>query len=412
MSLSLTTQYAVKSLGRHKRRTLLSVVGIGLGCSVCVFMIAFVRGESQMMLRAAAESGNGHLRIVPAAWTQTRENDLRLTQWHSILTLVNQNQGIRIATPHARKEGLLAFGTRSTGLEIVGVDPNTEQSANRLVRKIDQGHYLNGDLGTTVIGQTVATRLDVELDDELMVTAAAQGGDIQSAMLRIVGIVSTGSKDLDATICHIHLQDLEQLTGLSGAGDITILVTEPRRLSKLHAALEETLPAEAKIVTWREIVPELASGTKIDETWTRLTVGIIMLVVFLGIASAQLTAVLERRREFAVLSALGMRGAPLVRIMIVEGLFLGLAGGLLGLILGGAFAHRVATVGIDFSKMYGEVDMSVSNILIDPVFYGDFGWWIIPLAFELALSAALLSSLYPAWYAARTDPAAALRVEH
>ena len=66
MSLSLTTQYALKSLGRHKRRTALSVLGIGLGCGVCVFMVAFVRGESQMMLRAAAESGNGHLRIVPA----------------------------------------------------------------------------------------------------------------------------------------------------------------------------------------------------------------------------------------------------------------------------------------------------------------------------------------------------------
>jgi len=412
MSLSLTTQYAVKSLGRHKRRTVLSVLGIGLGCSVCVFMIAFVRGESQMMLRAAAESGNGHLRIVPAAWAQTRENDLRLTQWQSTLNRVRQTPGIRIATPHARKEGLLAFGTRSTGLEIVGVDPNTEQAANRLVRNISQGRYLDGELGTTVIGQTVATRLDVELEDELMVTAAAQGGQIQSAMLRIIGIVSTGSKDLDATICHIHLPDLEQLTGLTGAGDITLLATQPRRLQDLISALQASLPPEAEIVTWREIVPELASGTKIDETWTRLTVGIIMLVVFLGIASAQLTAVLERRREFAVLSALGMRAGPLVHIMIVEGLFLGLAGGLLGLVLGGAFAHRVATAGIDFSKMYGEADMSMSNILIDPVFYGDFGWWIIPLAFELALSAALLSSLYPAWYAARTDPATALRVEH
>ena len=67
MSLSLTTQYAVKSLGRHKRRTVLSVLGIGLGCSVCVFMIAFVRGESQMMLRAAA--GAGRRKRAPAIVT-------------------------------------------------------------------------------------------------------------------------------------------------------------------------------------------------------------------------------------------------------------------------------------------------------------------------------------------------------
>jgi ABC-type lipoprotein release transport system permease subunit len=61
--------------------------------------------------------------------------------------------------------------------------------------------------------------------------------------------------------------------------------------------------------------------------------------------------------------------------------------------------------------MYGGADLAVSNVLFDPVFKGDFGWWLIPLAFELALTATILSSLYPAWFAMRTDPATALRVE-
>jgi lipoprotein-releasing system permease protein len=133
--------------------------------------------------------------------------------------------------------------------------------------------------------------------------------------------------------------------------------------------------------------------------------------VFLGIMSAQLAAVLERRREFAVLSALGMKSGRLISVMLVEGFILGLLGSILGLAFGLPAAHYVATHGIDFSKVYGS-DVSMSNILFDPVFKGDFGWWLIPLAFELALSATVLSSLYPAWYAIRTDPAAALRVEH
>jgi ABC-type lipoprotein release transport system permease subunit len=62
--------------------------------------------------------------------------------------------------------------------------------------------------------------------------------------------------------------------------------------------------------------------------------------------------------------------------------------------------------------MYGGSDISVSNILVDPVFQGDFGWWLLPLSFALSLTATILSSLYPAWFASRTDPAVTLRLEH
>ena len=415
MKRSISTRYACKSLGRYKRRTALSILGIGLGCGVCIFMIAFVRGEGKMMLKAAAECGNGHFRIAPKAWPDVRDNDLRLTQWQGLVKELRQNKDMRVVTPHTRKEALLAFGTRSVGVQVVGVDPAFEQQTNRPVRKVVQGRYLSGqgeETGVVVIGKTLATRLDVELDDELMITVASDQGDMQRGMLRIVGLVSTGSADLDATVCHVHLRDLEQWTGLPGVGDITVLLEHPRDMDRIIEALRPELPDEATLVTWREIVPELASAAEIDMTWTRLTVGIVMLVVFLGIASAQLTAVLERRREFAVLSALGMRARGLIHVMVVEGLVLGVLGGLLGLALGGGGAYWMAVKGIDFGKMYDNADFSMSNVLIDPIFYSDFGWWLIPLAFELALSATLLSSIYPAWYAARTDPAAALRVEH
>jgi ABC-type lipoprotein release transport system permease subunit len=413
MRLSISTRYAMFSLRRHLRRTILAILGIGLGSGICLFMIAFVRGEGKMMLKAAAESGAGHLRVVPAQWPQTRENDLRLADWEKTRDLISAVKGVALVTPHARTEGLLAFGTRVAGVEILGVDPSTEQATNRLVRTIPEGAYLTaGQLGTTVIGRTLAERLSVELDDQLMVTVADREGEMSSAMLRIVGIAETGSRDLDAIICHVNLEDVERLTGRAGAADLTALLENPRHLERFVETIDAQLSDDYAVVTWKEIMPELASGTEVDETWTRLTVGIVMIVVFLGIMSAQLAAVLERRREFAVLSALGMKSGRLIRIMLAEGLILGLFGSMLGLVFGLPAAYYVATHGIDFTKMYGGADISVSNILFDPVFKGDFGWWLIPLAFELALSATILSSLYPAWFAIRTDPAAALRVEN
>jgi ABC-type lipoprotein release transport system permease subunit len=412
MKPSISTRYALCSLRRHLRRTILAILGIGLGSAVCLFMIAFVRGEGKMMLKAAAESGAGHLRVVPVQWPETRENDLRLGQWENVRDSMRDTEGVAVVTPHARTEGLLAFGTRVAGVEIIGVDPQTERETNRLVRNIPEGKYLNaGELGTMVIGRALAERLDVEIDDMLMVTAASSTGQMSSAMLRIVGLAQTGSEEIDSAICHVNLQDVENLTGRPGAGDLTAMVANPKRLDRIVGNLSERLSGDYTVVTWEQIMPELASGVKVDETWTRLTVAIVMIVVFLGIMSAQLAAVLERRREFAVLSAVGMRGSRLIRVMLAEGIVLGLFGSILGLALGLPAAYYVATKGIDFTKMYGGSDMAVSNILFDPVFKGDFGWWLIPLAFELALTATILSSLYPAWFAMRTDPAAALRVE-
>ncbi len=413
MSQPVSIRYAGRSLFRATRRTVLSILGIGVACALSLFMVAFVRGESLMMLRAAAGSGIGHLRIVPAGWLATRDNRLRIPGWRDIRAQLRQRDDIVGVTPHSHIEGLLAMGTRSVGVDLVGVDPNTEQSMNRLVRNVTTGRYLQpGEQGVTVIGQAVARRLHVGVDDELMVTATDVHGQMQAAMLRVVGLVEIGSQDLESTLCHVTLADVARLSGQSGAGDLTILLSEPKQFERVQAELAASLPDTVTVASWKDIMPEMASGVKIDQTWTKLIVSIIMIVAFLGIASAQLAAVLERRREFAVLAALGMKNSRLVAIMLTEGVILGLCGAVLGLILGGAGAYMIATYGIDFSRFYGDGDWSMSNMLIDPIFYGEFGAWLVPLAFVLALSATLLSSIYPAWYASRTDPATALRVDN
>ena len=131
MRISISTRYAVCSLRRHRRRTILAILGIGLGSAVCLFMIAFVRGESKMMLKAAAESGAGHLRVVPAAWPETRENDLRLADWRKVHKTLNDTDGISVVTTHARTEGLLAFGTLARGISRA---KSTSRSKSRLNR--------------------------------------------------------------------------------------------------------------------------------------------------------------------------------------------------------------------------------------------------------------------------------------
>ena len=185
--------YALRSLFRQPKRTLLSIVGIAIGTSVGVVATAFYDGANEMVIRSASENGTGHLRVVPEQWPDSRKNSLRLMDPDEILEALRSTPEVRIVAERARANGLLAFGNRTVGVEVVGVDPEAELAANRIVAKSDlEGRYLReDDENAVVIGKALARKLDVELDDDLLVTLSGNG-EMRSAMLRIVGLVATG----------------------------------------------------------------------------------------------------------------------------------------------------------------------------------------------------------------------------
>jgi ABC-type lipoprotein release transport system permease subunit len=357
-----------------------------------------------------AYAGAGHVRIVPAAWRERRDPRLRLSNWQADVDGVRQISGVTAMTVRSRAQALLAMGTHVVPAEIVGVDPHTEPSTYRFVQTISRGRYLQAtDTGAVVIGQAIADRLVADVDDEILATAVGKTGDIESMLLRIVGIVRTGSDEIDATICQVVLADVERLTGLAGIGEVTLILDDWERVDAVRAALSAVVGGSDEVLTWGEISPEFKGHLEQDSAVSRLVSGIILLIVMLGVASAQLAAVLERRREFAVLSALGMHSRTIVAVLLQEALAIGLASAALGLALGLPFVWRLAKSGIDLSRYMGPT-YTFQGVIIEPVIYGDIGSWTAWYVVSVAVVVTVIASLYPAWFAARTDPANALRV--
>lgn len=410
MSLSVSSRYALRSLGRNLRRSLLSCVGVGVGCAIGLVTIGWVRGERDLFVQAAAESGAGHLRIAPDGWTKQHDPKLRLKDWRKELAMARSQPGVAVATPRARAQALLAMGTHVASVEMVGVDPRTEPKALRFVRHVSKGRYLRpDDRNAVIVGKALADRLHSVLGDELVATVVGKGGQMQSTMLEIVGIFATGSRDIDLGLCQVTLPEIQRLTGIGGAGEIAIMLRHPHQLEEMRAALEPKVPKGDTVLAWYDVSPELRAGVDLDRAFARVTVAIVLFVVLLGVASAQLTAVLERRKEFAVLAAIGMRGPIMVRVVLAEGFALGIGGMLVALAFGVPAVGYLAWHGVDLRSMMGG-NVAMSGVLVDPIFHANFGPWLVPYAALLAITATVLASIYPAWFAARTDPASALRV--
>ncbi|UCD57245.1 MAG: ABC transporter permease [Candidatus Hydrogenedentota bacterium] len=406
----VSAKYTLRSLSGHPVRSLLSMLGIGIGCSIALLAVSWISGAAEMQIRAVSESGAGHLRVVPNEWLEKRENSTRLADVRQTLEQINSLPGVKCAAARARSNGLLAFGNRMAGVEVTGVDPLAELRSNRIVyRATVEGRYLRpDDSDNVVIGRGLAGRLDVELDDDLYLTLAGRD-EIRSAMLRIVGILETGSRDLNASICHVTVRDLERITGYEGPGEISILIEDYRLIEPTQKELSEKLAGTNAVITWKEVNPGLAGNVEGDKAFLRGLAGIIVIVVSLGIASAQLTAVLERRHEFAILSALGMKGQQIIGLVSLEALTIGLGGAIVSLVLGGVASYYLATRGVSLAAFMGD-GMSFGDVLLDPYIYGTFGVWLIWYALGISVTATVLVSIYPAWLATKVEPAEAMRI--
>jgi ABC-type lipoprotein release transport system permease subunit len=407
---AVSARYAMRSVGRNARRTLLSVAGIGIGCTLALFMESVNRGREELVARMGAYSGAGHLRVVPRGWRARRDPRLRLADAPAALQAARALPDAAAVTVRARAQALLAMGTHVVAVEMVGVDPAQEPRVYRFAQKVEQGRYLvPADAAAMVVGKAIADRLDAGVGDEILATAVGQGGRIESAMVRIVGVVDTGSEEIDAGLCHVSLVDVERLTGLAGAGEVTLILRDWRATDAARDLLATGLAAGDEALTWGEITPELKGHIAQDNATSRFVSGVILFIVFLGVASAQLAAVLERRREFAVLSALGMSTGRMVRLLLEEAVAVGLAGAALGFALGLPLLWRFERAGLDFRKYMGS-SHSFQGVVIEPIIYGDLGPWVLPYVLVVAVGATVVASLYPALFVARTDPAVALRV--
>lgn len=417
--MNVSMSYALHTLWRNRTRTLVSLLGLGIGGMIALLTMAWMRGESKMIASSTALSGQGYLQVVNSDWHETRDNRLRITHYQPLVEKLRARPEVTVVAPQVELESLLGMGTKVQGVSLLGVEPEPETKIRRLIRGLDQGRYLQeGDDNAVVLGQELASRLDVELGDELVVTAVKPNGDMNSALLVVVGLIRSGSKSMDATIAHVPLDKAIELSGRQGVNRLSLLVSDPLRLEQIREPLRQVVKSTfaehssdpaPDVLTWTEVNPALVAGEQSDKAFSDMMVFVVSLLIILGITSAQLTGVLQRGREFSVLLALGMKRPTLWRLVFTEAGLLGLGGGLLSLALGAWPLWYLSQVGVDWSQMVGEEGMAMGGVLMDPIMKADAGLWVLVFAFSLSLFASMLGAVYPVIWSLKLDPASTLR---
>jgi ABC-type lipoprotein release transport system permease subunit len=397
---------AWRNIWRNRPRSLVIIVSVGIGLWAGIFIIAFYNGMIGQRIRNAIENEISHLQIHHPDFAS--DNDLRyfIADGDSLVDRLRRNEKVRDVAGRVIAYGMAASTAGSSGVKICGVDASAEAKLTRLPGKLIAGDYFSTDgRNEILVGEKLANKLKLSLHQKLVLNINDRNGDISSGAYRIKGIFRTANTPYDASNVFIRRQDASLLTMMAGdLNEIAMMMRSERDLLPLADSLRAG-NGRLRVETWTEINPEMQIMTVTTGQIMYYFMGIIMLALAFGIINTMLMSVLERTREIGMLLSLGMNRPRIFGMILMETLFLVMAGCPAGVIPAILTIMYTRKKGIDLSEFSDTLSSFGWETRVFPELSpGQLGMVIL-----LVIFTALVSALFPANRALRLKPAEAIR---
>lgn len=404
---------AWRNLWRHRGRTLIMASAVALSYALMLVSMGINDDGHGRMLREAARAAGGDILVHGRDYWDTRASDIVIARADSVTARVGRVPGVRSVVPRVLIGGLAGTAADTRPLLLQGILPELEVVMRDIAEDLKAGTFLTGERADPIVlGSRLAERLEAELGDRVILTASEPNGEVTRALFHLTGIVETGARQLDEMMGYTTLAAAQRAVAMPGMVTQIGLLTEPDAdVAGVAARVEAALAADdaLEVLTWQEAVPEMVGLVEIDDAFGYIYLTVIYAVVLFSITNTFLMAVMERVREFGLLSALGLSGNRVGQLMLNESVLMTGVAMAMGLALGVAGHLAIAHWGISMAS-WGMEEVEVAGIdLSDMVMYSTIHpvkWVVGSVAVALVTVA---SAVYPAWRASRLAPAEAMR---
>jgi ABC-type lipoprotein release transport system permease subunit len=404
---------AWRNLWRNKRRTLITISSICFGLVLAIVFIGLGDGTYGTMIDSAARLGSGHITLENPGYRKSLLTRLTLRSIDEAVKRFETIQEIEGWAPRILGQAMLSTSYGSVGAAFIGVNPEQEKETTLFIDKVIEGTYLKDSEGRgTLIGKKMAARLKVSIGSKMVITANNLNGEIAGELLRVVGIFETGSEMIDGYIFQIPLNRARKLLGMNQeeVTQLAIFLENQRDTEHVIEKLKKSLSDLEKVavLSWREIMPELASYVDLDGASNYILQIIIFTIIAAGILNTILMSVMERQFEFGVLLSLGMNPLNLLFLILAESALLGLLGVTVGSALGLACNHYFTVEGVDMT-LFTREGIDISGVALDPVLHSNLYPDHLIIITVLVFLMTIVVGIYPAVKAARSVPIEVLK---
>lgn len=404
-SLLSESRIATRNLRRNTNRTLVAVLTVAGG--VVAFLLAggFIAWIFENMREGTIHSQLGHIQIVRPNYFEKGIADpyafllpAETQAWHD----VEGAPHVVGVAPRLAFSGLASHGEATITFLGEGVDPQREAPVSSRITLV-AGSPLSGPAAAEVLlGEGLARSLGVVPGDAMVLLVTAANGSPNAVEVKVAGTFSTYSKEFDDSALRLPIAVARKLMRVAGATSWVVLLDGTEHTASTLAALRTKLPeSRFQLVPWSDLADFYNKTVVLFSKQVDVMKFIIGVIIILTISNTQVMSVLERTTEIGTSLAIGVRRRVVMRTFMIEGVVIGILGGLVGVGLGYVLAGVVSAIGIPMPPPPGMAHGYVGEILITRGLMVD--------SLVLALVTTFLASIMPAWRASRLNIVDALR---
>lgn len=399
---------AWRNIWRNPRRTAVILVAVIIGVWSMISLAALMRGVIGGMVKNNIDTLTGHIQIHERNYPDDPIVDYRIQQPDTVIQNFKKHlpEG-SIWTQRIRLNAVAANARHSTGIIMVGIEPEKEANISFIGTSVKPGRFLNpDDTSGIIIGKALADQLETRIGKKLILMSLDSTGEIASRAFRIVGIFQAEMEATEKSYVFINISTAQKMLKLDNSiSEISIKLPEYEMSTATAAQLQLLFQeSELKVRSWQEILPLITSLLKLYDLFIFIWFLVTFIAMAFGIVNTTLMSVFERMREFGLLKALGMKPGRIIKSILTESSLILLLGMVIGTFLGLLTNWALSFEGIDLSALAEGVEYAgMARIIYPVVMVKD-----IINANLVVLCLGLLVSLYPAVKAARFTPVEAL----
>ncbi len=387
----------------------ISMLGIAIAVAVLIVVLSVVNGfERELRERLLAMTAHA-----------TIENpDGALRGWREKRREAAARPGVEAAAPYVEGQGLLIFGERLSGVELRGIEPGLEDTVSGVADVVIAGEMASLSRGSfgIVLGAALAEHLGAGPGDKVTVTLAQGivtpfGVMPTTKRFTVTGIYRVGMYEFDRRLAFINMGDAQALYRLGEAvTGIRLSVSEIYRAPEIVRDVALSLGEPVLVGDWTRTHPNFFRSIQITKSILFVILLMVIAVAAFNIVSTLVMVVKEKQADIAILRTAGARPSSILGIFVTQGTIIGLTGTLAGLLGGVLLASNLESVVAFMESTFG-----IKFLAQDVYFISDLPADVrvadVVRICAIAFALALLATVYPAWRAARTLPAEALRYE-
>ncbi|MEO1203017.1 MAG: lipoprotein-releasing ABC transporter permease subunit [Pseudomonadota bacterium] len=387
----------------------ISMLGIAIAVTVLIVVLSVVNGfERELKDRLLAMTSHASIEGVEG----------RLDDWESLSAVAIGNPRVSGTAPYVSGQALLVFEEGLSGAELRGIEPARERDVSGVSEVMVEGELaslVEGDFNI-VLGVELARELGVDTGDKVTVTLA-EGRVTPAGILprqkrfTVSGIYRVGMYEFDRRLAFVHIGDAQRLYRMRNAvSGLRLSVTDIFAAPEIvrEVALEHGVLV--LISDWTRLNVNFFRSIQITKSILFVILLMVIAVAAFNIVSTLVMVVKDKQADIAILRTIGARPMSILKIFMTQGSVIGLLGTLSGVALGVLLSLNLEAVVGFFESTFG-IKFLAADVYFISDLPSELNWGDVAKIGSIALALALASTLYPAWMAARTAPAEALRYD-